>query len=101
VNQRDSTSRRRGFIPSAQAVGVLICLVLFMLAAMSLIGSNDLHTTETTTYVVQPGDTLWNIAQSVDKHHDTRAVVREIERLSGLGSAEIYPGQTLVIPKGR
>jgi LysM repeat protein len=77
---------------------VFICLVLGMLAAMSLTNSNDLHTTQTTKHIVAPGDTLWSIA--ADKLHDTRAVVQQIEKLNGLGSAEIYPGQILVVPVG-
>lgn len=70
-----------------------------MMAAMSLTSTHDLHTSSTETHVVEPGDTLWTIAQSVDAKHDTRAVVDEIERLNGLGTSEIYPGQSLVVPR--
>jgi LysM repeat protein len=99
VKLRASTFRRRLLIPSAQAVGSVLVLLLSGVATVSVIAANEeLHTARTTTYVVQPGDTLWNIALSVDKQHDTRAVVDEIQRLNGMSSAELKPGQVLVVP---
>jgi nucleoid-associated protein YgaU len=92
---------RRAIIPSAQAVGSVLVLLLSGVATVSVIAANEeLHTARTTTYVVQPGDTLWNIALSVDKQHDTRAVVDEIERLNGMTSADLKPGQVLILPEG-
>ena len=44
---------------------------------------------------MQPGDTLWSIAASVDGDGDVRAVVDEIQRLNGLDGADLVPGQVL------
>jgi len=53
---------------------------------------------ETTTYTVKAGDTLWEIAGKFSGNSlDKREVIDEIEKLSNCGS-EIYPGQILVIP---
>jgi LysM repeat protein len=46
-----------------------------------------------TVYVVQPGDTLWSIARSVDPTGDPREVVDRLVDLNG-GSA-LQPGQRL------
>jgi len=46
------------------------------------------------TYVVRQGDTLWDIAEA----HDT--TVSAIKRVNHLDSAEIQPGQKLLIPSG-
>ena len=59
-------------------------------------------TPSTRTYVVQEGDTLYGIAESL-KPPDKNLVdfVREIAQLNNLGdpdSAVLHPGQTLIIP---
>jgi nucleoid-associated protein YgaU len=48
--------------------------------------------------VVQPGDTLWSIATSLDGDGDVRAVVDQIQELNGLNGATLVPGQTLLLP---
>ncbi|RDV83250.1 C40 family peptidase [Ammonifex thiophilus] len=45
-----------------------------------------------TTYVVQPGDCLWNIAIKYG------ITVQDLMEANGLKSTVIYPGQTLTIP---
>jgi nucleoid-associated protein YgaU len=49
------------------------------------------------TYLVQPYDTLWTIA---DAHYggDVRDAVWQIERANRLGGTAIRPGQKLVLP---
>lgn len=48
------------------------------------------------TATVQPGDTLWSIAQRVEPSRDPRAVVDELTKLNRLsGTASLSPGQTL------
>ncbi|MFB5084329.1 LysM peptidoglycan-binding domain-containing protein [Symbiobacterium thermophilum] len=49
-------------------------------------------------HTVAPGDTLWDIAVAYGGNRDAREVVYEIQRLNGLPSAEIYPGQVLFVP---
>ena len=43
--------------------------------------------------VVQPGDTLWSIATSLDGDGDVRAVVDEIQELNGLNGAAWFPAR--------
>jgi hypothetical protein len=50
--------------------------------------------------VVEPGQTLWDIAQSVAPGEDTRVVIAEIVDLNSLGSAgDIRAGQPLYVPE--
>lgn len=51
-----------------------------------------------TTVVVQPGQSLWDVAESVDPSADPRAVILEIQQLNGLSSADVSVGQQLVVP---
>ena len=50
-----------------------------------------------TRYVVQPGDTLWEIAAG---HYagDVREGVWRIERRNGVSAGRLQPGITLVLP---
>jgi nucleoid-associated protein YgaU len=52
-----------------------------------------------TSLVVQPGDTVWDIARSVaGDEQDVRAVVDAIERRNDLVAGRLVPGQVLVLP---
>jgi len=78
------------------------CLVMFGVilgsgavadAAVSLVDEPA-----TALIVVQPGDSLWSIAQRVAGEEDPRGVVMRIQQLNGLGNWPIVPGQRLVVP---
>lgn len=80
------------------------------LAAMALLGAGYARTASSsplgphearTTYeavTVAPGDTLWGIASRRYPGTDVRKKVFEIERLNGLRSPAIEPGQQLKVP---
>ncbi|MHB8795960.1 MAG: LysM peptidoglycan-binding domain-containing protein [Candidatus Nanopelagicales bacterium] len=48
--------------------------------------------------VVQPGETLWQIAQAVAPQADPRETVGTIRELNGLGNEAVRAGQSLVVP---
>jgi len=50
--------------------------------------------------IVQPGSTLWSIAESADPHADARTLVQEILQANRLKTAEITAGQRLWVPRG-
>jgi LysM repeat protein len=52
----------------------------------------------TSIVVVQSGESLWSIAQSIKPGADPRAVVHEIKSLNGLTDAVVRVGQPLVVP---
>lgn len=52
----------------------------------------------TAVVVVQPGETLWQIAKTLAPQGDPRALVAEIRELNGLSDAPVRPGQSLVVP---
>jgi hypothetical protein len=58
-------------------------------------------TPEPLTYLVQPGDTLWSIAESLDVSGDIRPVVDDLARLAGPGSLEAGTRLDLSALRGR
>ena len=49
--------------------------------------------------IVQPGDTLWSIAQSAVPNADARAVVQQILQANRLQTVSITAGQRLWVPR--
>jgi LysM domain len=58
----------------------------------------DLRLAGAQSVVVQPGDTLWSIADGVAGTADVRAVVDRIQDLNGLHTTVLIPGQVLELP---
>ncbi|MBK9741001.1 MAG: LysM peptidoglycan-binding domain-containing protein [Actinobacteria bacterium] len=48
--------------------------------------------------VVQPGESLWQIAQQIAPALDPREVVTAIRALNGLGDSTVIAGQSIVVP---
>src|SRR3954454_2218852 len=62
-------------------------------------GDGTLRLAGGSAVVVQSGDTLWSIADTVaGPGDDVRAVVDEIQRVNGLRTADLVPGQVLQLP---
>ena len=84
---------------------VLVALV-FSLASLSRAGGWAQATGDTagtsgpvaTEWVVQPGETLWQVAAAVAPDTDPRETVARILELNGLPDASIRTGQTLLVP---
>jgi nucleoid-associated protein YgaU len=86
---------------------VVVLLALLTAVVISLVGRGGVGQatdaparSATTTVVVQPGETLWQVARSVSTDADPRetlARIQELNNLEGAG-AVIHPGQQLVVP---
>lgn len=84
-------------------------LVLPLLVPLLAVALSWLYRVAATTepaaaveWVVQPGDTLWSIAEAhALPGEDIRAALWEIRQLNGLESSHIVPGQVIRIPAHR
>jgi hypothetical protein len=50
------------------------------------------------TWVVQPGDTLWSIAEQLEPDADPRETVARIVSMNDLPSASVEVGQEIYVP---
>ena len=48
---------------------------------------------------VQPGESLWSVAQRIAPDNDPREVVAQIQRLNDLESSQLQVGQHLLLPR--
>ena len=88
--------RRRRVLAALAGLG----LVLAVARAGVALGGSSLASAERLPHVqrvvVEPGDSLWSIAQRVAPSHDPRAVVDQLA--ARLGSTTLVPGETLAVP---
>ena len=82
------------FVSRLTVLGVV--LLALLLAALGAARPSSGAAPET-RYVVQPGDTLWHIAQG-RYGGDVRKGVWRIEERNGVSAGELQPGMVLVLP---
>lgn len=101
--------RRRSHTPKVRLTrrGRLTVLVLSVAMGFGALSVGEVATQAATSVehpprlghaVVQPGETLWQVASRADPAADPRAVVAELMTLNHLTSAEVIPGETLLLP---
>ena len=80
-----------------------LMMVFTVFTATTMFGFNEADSLSTPSHVivkVQPGDTLWDIADDYGPDDvDIRRVVYEICQLNDVNANSIHPGQTLIVPE--
>jgi LysM repeat protein len=77
------------------AIGLSIAAVT---VAVEVSSGGGLQLAGSSTVVVQPGDTLWSLAQQLAPREDPRAVVDAIIDRNDMAGTELIPGQVLELP---
>jgi nucleoid-associated protein YgaU len=77
---------------------VAVCVLGFSLGHVSTQAASSTGRAQVTAVTVERGETLWRLAQRVAPHTDPRLVVAAIERANHLHGAEVFAGQSLVVP---
>ena len=104
ASSHDVRLTRRGRLARTGALAAL--LMVLALSVVDVVGSGRALADDasaprlvtTGTVVVEPGDSLWGIAQRPAPDADPREVVTRIRELNGMRSNLIQPGQTLLVP---
>jgi len=68
--------------------------------ARAVTGDEDIQRVSRMSYVVRPGDSVWDIAERVSPGTDPRPLVDAIVEANRLDPSSLTPGQTLLIPTG-
>jgi LysM repeat protein len=90
------TSRGRVVLGLILTLLAIFVWVLFGSGTADAAGSSQ--GPATSVVVVQPGENLWSIAQSVDPDSDPRDLLIRIREMNALGSQHVFPGQSLIVP---
>ena len=85
---------------------VVIALALLLALTVSVMGRSvpveagtGPAVAATSTVIVQPGQSLWQVASNLSLDADLRETVARIQELNGLGAADtLQPGQELIVP---
>lgn len=77
-------------------VGVLAVIAMF--GGSQAVASAEAGGAEFGYIVVQPGDSLWEVASSIDPNTDPRDLVAEIVRLNQLDGSGVQAGQPIALP---
>ncbi|RZS86900.1 LysM domain-containing protein [Motilibacter rhizosphaerae] len=79
----------------------LAVLVVGLAVGAQAVGASSSGGPATQWVAVQPGDTLWSIAERAEPGRDTRDAVATLVRLNGLHDSALAPGQLLAVPASR
>ena len=81
---------------------VTFMIIITVMTATTLMGLNNVDGLTQPEYIeiiVEPGDTLWNLArQHMPNNTDIRRAVHTLSTLNEIAAHELKAGQTLIIP---
>lgn len=80
-----------------RSLGLLLAVLALVIAIGLRTAPESAATAPPVAYTVQPGDTLWELAER-DYDGDPRDRVGEIRELNDLESSTLQAGQTLLLP---
>ncbi len=90
---------RRGRLCLLLLAAVLVATAFSAGRASAAAGGAEPTRPPTGSVVVQRGDTLWSVARGMAPSHDPRVTVERLRRLNHLPTAELRPGQRLLLPR--
>jgi len=83
---------------SALAIGVLsVGLATAAQASRPGYGSPGGYVARVT---VQPGQSLWSVAEANDPNADTRVIIQQIQQMNAMTGDQLQPGEVLWVPRG-
>ena len=91
------TQRGRGVLTFLAATPLVIAAFLFALNGGGATASLEGSSTPFEYVTVEPGQSLWQLAESLAPQADPREVIADIAELNQLAGSDVYAGQQLAI----
>ena len=91
-------TRRGRMVISGVVASAIIALGLLFASPGAQAGADA--GSEAPVYTVLAGETLWSIAEELAPRQDPRITIEQLMRANNLRSAEILPGDVLLLPSG-
>jgi hypothetical protein len=92
-------TRRGRAVLTILAATPLVAMALVLALNGGMAAANADLSTGTFQYVtVEPGQSLWQVAESIAPNADPRDVISDIVRLNQLDGSVVHPGEQLAIP---
>lgn len=93
------TKRGRVVFTTLAAIPLVIGVAVVGLSAGGAAANTEAAGAAFTYITVDPGESLWQLAESIAPDADPRDVIAEIMNLNQLSTAGVEPGQRLAIPE--
>ncbi|CAN5447145.1 hypothetical protein BH10ACT6_BH10ACT6_11290 [soil metagenome] len=93
------TKRGRAVVAFLVAVPLAVAAAVFGAGAVGAVAGSGGGAATSFHYVtVDPGQSLWQLAETIAPNADPRDVVADVVTLNNLPSGDVQPGQRLAIP---
>ncbi|HXH34518.1 MAG TPA: LysM peptidoglycan-binding domain-containing protein [Plantibacter sp.] len=93
------TRRGRVVFTTLAAIPLVVAVAVVGLSAGGAAANNAASATSFTYVTVDPGESLWQLAESIAPDADPRDVIAEIMNLNQLRTSGVEPGQRLAVPQ--
>ncbi len=92
--------RRKYKLKKSALLFMVFVFMLVLLLGVQALAAGAAEEPECVQMTVHSGDTLWALIHAAvpDYDGDMNKAIYEVKQLNGLSSADIYPGQKLLIP---
>ena len=92
------TRRGRVVFTTLAAVPVLLCVGIAMLNGGQASAGDRAANVHFDTVTIQPGETLWQIAEDTAPNTDPRDFIQDVVSLNALNGSAVQAGQEISIP---
>lgn len=89
---------RRGRRVVAILALIPIAITFLLIGTRGAVASDGSTAATTQAIVVQPGQSLWDVAVTIDPEADPRETIWVIQQLNDMKTSEVLAGQELIVP---
>ena len=89
---------RRGRRVVAVLALIPIAITFLLIGMRGAQASDASAAAMTSTIVVKPGQSLWDVAAAINPTKDPREIIWVIQQLNGMTTSEVLAGQELIVP---